>query len=104
MNTTQSFRSSLTYLVVFRHNPALREEELCVGLDLVRCESLQSLDQHTVSRLLRRNYSLLLSMAPLSHNLRQASTSNANFYLSQFYIWIRMNLHSIRPLDRGIQN
>ena len=41
-----------------------------MGLDLVRCESLQSLDQSTVSRLLRRNYSLLVSMAPLSHNLR----------------------------------
>ena len=41
-----------------------------MGLDLVRCESLQSLDQSTVSRLLRRNYSLLVSMAPLSHILR----------------------------------
>lgn len=40
------------------------------GLDLVRCESLQSLEQSTVSRLLNKNYSLIVCMAPLSHQLR----------------------------------
>eukprot|EP00092_Neocalanus_flemingeri_P039558 GFUD01043074.1.p1 GENE.GFUD01043074.1~~GFUD01043074.1.p1 ORF type:complete len:840 (+),score=271.04 GFUD01043074.1:108-2627(+) len=49
-----------------RSNPSL----LCLGLDLVRCESLQSLDQSTLSRLLHKNYSLLVCMAPLTHQLR----------------------------------
>jgi len=49
-----------------RSNPSL----LCLGLDLVRCESLQSLDQNTLSRLLMKNYSLLVCMAPLTHQLR----------------------------------
>jgi len=49
-----------------RSNPSL----LCLGLDLVRCESLQSLDQNTLSRLLHKNYSLLVCMAPLTHQLR----------------------------------
>jgi len=43
---------------------------LSQGLDLVRCESLQSLDQNTVGRLLQKNYSLIVCMAPLSHQLR----------------------------------
>jgi hypothetical protein len=70
MKTQRYIRLSDMFYFCCRQNPLLREEELCVGLDLVRCESLQSLDQSTVSRLLRRNYSLLVSMAPLSHNLR----------------------------------
>jgi len=49
-----------------RSNPNL----FCLGLDLVRCESLQSLDQSTLSRLLQKNYSLLVCMAPLTHQLR----------------------------------
>ena len=35
---------------------------LCLGLDLIRCESLQSLDPSTATRLLNKNYSLLVSM------------------------------------------
>ena len=57
-------------ILSLRNNPALKEVDLCLGLDLVRVESLQSLDQGTVSRLLRKNYSLLVSMAPLTHELR----------------------------------
>jgi len=53
-----------------RNNASLKSADLCLGLDLVRVESLQSLDPSTVSRLLRKNYSLLVSMAPLSHELR----------------------------------
>ena len=49
---------------------ALKEQDLCLGLDLVRCESLQSLDSETVGRLLAKNYSLLVCTAPLSHQLR----------------------------------
>ena len=38
---------------------AAGEEEaadMCLGLDLIRCESLQSLDPSTASRLLNKNY------------------------------------------------
>ena len=31
--------------------------DLCLGVDLIRCESLQSLDPSTASRLLNKNYS-----------------------------------------------
>ena len=40
----------------------------------MRCESLQSLDQSTTARLLHKNYSLLVCMAPLTHQLRSAHT------------------------------
>ena len=32
-------------------------QDLCLGLDLIRCESLQSLDPGTASKLLNKNYS-----------------------------------------------
>ena len=35
---------------------------------------MQSLDQNTVSRLLQKNYSLLVSMAPLAHELRSLTS------------------------------
>lgn len=42
-----------------RSNQSLKSddgEEMCLPLDLLRCESLQSLDPNTVSRLLSKNY------------------------------------------------
>jgi len=57
-------------ILQLRNNVSLKDYDLCLGLDLVRVESLQSLDQETVSRLLQKNYSLLVSMAPLTHELR----------------------------------
>jgi len=48
----------------------LREHDLCLGLDLVRCESLESLNPASLSRLLNKNYSLVVCMAPISHQLR----------------------------------
>jgi len=53
-------------IACLRGNPSLQSP----GLDLVRCESLQSLDQSTLARLLHKNYSLLVCMAPLTHQLR----------------------------------
>lgn len=53
----------------FEHALVLRATVLALrhrGLDLVRCESLHSLDSSTCTRLLNKNYSLLVSMAPLS--------------------------------------
>ena len=39
-------------------------------LDLLRCESLNSLDPATCDRVLRKNYTALISMAPVSKNVR----------------------------------
>ena len=68
-------------ILFLRHNDAFKESNLkvgtsnndsskvdsgnnnlCLGLDLIRCESLQSLDPSTATRLLNKNYSLLVSM------------------------------------------
>ncbi|XP_014254645.1 protein FAM91A1 [Cimex lectularius] len=53
----------------FEHALILRSTIIALrhqGLDLVRCESLQSLDNDMCNRLLNKNYGLLVSMAPLS--------------------------------------
>lgn len=42
-------------ILFLRHN-AQMEEDLCLPVDLVRCESLQSLDPAICSRLLSKNY------------------------------------------------
>ena len=46
------------------------------GLDLIRVESLQSLDAEIYSRLMRKNYHLLVAMAPLSLDIRSASVES----------------------------
>lgn len=45
-----------------------------LGLDLVRCESLQNLDRDTCARLLHKNYALLVSMAPLTNEVRPVTS------------------------------
>jgi hypothetical protein len=40
--------------MMLENNPS---ESLCLGLDLIRCESLQGLDPATARRLLSKNYS-----------------------------------------------
>lgn len=68
-----TLRSTIAFL---RHN-----RDLCpdmagsgLGLDLLRCESLQSLDHATCARLLNKNYALLVSMAPLSNEIRPVAS------------------------------
>ncbi|XP_012942725.1 protein FAM91A1 [Aplysia californica] len=64
-----------------RHNRELTEEiegaavPSGQGIDLLRCESLLGLDPETRSRVLNKNYSLLVSMAPLSKEIRPVSSS-----------------------------
>lgn len=43
------------------------------GLDLIRVESLQSLNPEIYSRLMRKNYHLLVAMAPLNLEIRSGS-------------------------------
>ncbi|RUS75324.1 hypothetical protein EGW08_016913 [Elysia chlorotica] len=58
-----------------RHNRELSEDgETGQGIDLLRCESLLGLDPETRSRVLNKNYSLLVSMAPLSKEIRPVSS------------------------------
>ncbi|XP_048759028.2 protein FAM91A1-like [Ostrea edulis] len=45
-----------------------------LAVDLIRCESLLGLDSATRARVLNRNYSLLVSMAPLSYEIRPVSS------------------------------
>ncbi|OWA55200.1 Protein FAM91A1 [Hypsibius exemplaris] len=69
---------NLRKLVRFlRHNPALAVENPLstepsggLGVDLLRCESLRGLDQASLNRVLKKNYSLLLSLAPMSNEAR----------------------------------
>ncbi|XP_067677224.1 protein FAM91A1-like [Haliotis asinina] len=60
-----------------RHNKILCEDPDSVngqGIDLLRCESLLSLEPATRARVLNKNYSLLVSMAPLSNEIRPVSS------------------------------
>lgn len=45
------YNSNMKNLLGSDHNSAS-----CLGLDLIRCESLQSLDHSTCTRLLKKNY------------------------------------------------
>ncbi|KAK9686379.1 FAM91 C-terminus [Popillia japonica] len=64
----------------FEHAVLLRSTVLSLrklnspGLDLVRLESLHSLDEATCQRLLQKKYKLLVSMAPLSKEVRPISS------------------------------
>ncbi|XP_055337121.1 protein FAM91A1-like [Paramacrobiotus metropolitanus] len=60
-----------------RHNPALHIGDPVygdvgngLGLDLLRCESLRGLDKASLNRVLKKNYSLLVSLAPMSNEAR----------------------------------
>ncbi|XP_007488352.1 protein FAM91A1 isoform X2 [Monodelphis domestica] len=73
-----TLRNTILFL---RHNKDLvtqtaQPEQLNYGfpLDLLRCESLLGLDPATCSRVLNKNYSLLVSMAPLTNEIRPISS------------------------------
>ncbi|KAK3090617.1 hypothetical protein FSP39_013167 [Pinctada imbricata] len=60
-----------------RYNKDLKldtDSGLGLAVDLIRCESLLGLDAATRARVLNRNYSLLVSMAPLSYEIRPVSS------------------------------
>ncbi|XP_053571311.1 protein FAM91A1 isoform X2 [Bombina bombina] len=70
-----TLRNTILFL---RHNRDLlvQPEQANAGLplDLLRCESLLGLDPATCSRVLNKNYSLLVSMAPLTNEIRPISS------------------------------
>eukprot|EP00053_Salpingoeca_punica_P017406 m.167681 g.167681 ORF g.167681 m.167681 type:complete len:749 (+) comp17200_c0_seq1:325-2571(+) len=51
------------------------DEENGLALDLLRCESLSSLDSATCHRVLKRNYAFLVSMTPLTKDVRSVVSS-----------------------------
>ncbi|XP_032220338.2 protein FAM91A1 [Nematostella vectensis] len=67
-----TLRNTILFL---RYNRTLgTDSTLPIGLDLLRCESLNGLDAAACSRVLQKNYSLLVSMAPLSHEIRPVTS------------------------------
>jgi hypothetical protein len=58
-----TLRNTLKFL---RYNPALRVQGCDGGVDLLRCERLNSLDHAAKLRILSGSYALLISMAPIS--------------------------------------
>ncbi|KAG8570177.1 hypothetical protein GDO81_011132 [Engystomops pustulosus] len=70
-----TLRNTILFL---RHNKELialpEQSSAGLPLDLLRCESLLGLDPATCSRVLNKNYSLLVSMAPLTNEIRPISS------------------------------
>uniref|UniRef100_A0AAY4CKR9 Protein FAM91A1 n=1 Tax=Denticeps clupeoides TaxID=299321 RepID=A0AAY4CKR9_9TELE len=65
-----TLRNTILFL---RYNKELTSDQ-SLPLDLLRCESLLGLDPATCSRVLNKNYKLLVSMAPLSNEIRPISS------------------------------
>uniref|UniRef100_A0A8D3CDL9 Family with sequence similarity 91 member A1 n=1 Tax=Scophthalmus maximus TaxID=52904 RepID=A0A8D3CDL9_SCOMX len=67
-------------ILFLRYNKELSQDQgpdipnIGFPLDMLRCESLLGLDQATCSRVLNKNYKLLVSMAPLSNEIRPISS------------------------------
>jgi len=60
-------------IMFLRNNKELLSDEEngnALGLDLLRCESMNSLEPAACARILNKRYSLLISMAPLSNEIR----------------------------------
>ncbi|XP_078542923.1 protein FAM91A1 [Lissotriton helveticus] len=70
-----TLRNTILFL---RHNKDLvalpEQTNNGLPLDLLRCESLLGLDPATCSRVLNKNYALLVSMAPLTNEIRPISS------------------------------
>ncbi|XP_067934603.1 protein FAM91A1-like [Watersipora subatra] len=62
-------------VLFLRHNDNLTTSSgNKLGLDLIRCESLLGLNPQVCRRLLNKNYEILMSMAPLSNEIRSVSS------------------------------
>uniref|UniRef100_A0AAY4CMV4 Protein FAM91A1 n=1 Tax=Denticeps clupeoides TaxID=299321 RepID=A0AAY4CMV4_9TELE len=78
-----TLRNTILFL---RYNKELTSDQspdipnIGLPLDLLRCESLLGLDPATCSRVLNKNYKLLVSMAPLSNEIRPISSCTPQAY------------------------
>ena len=66
LKTTIQFLRYNKQLNIFTGQKPESIDEEPLGLDLLRCESLAGLDDESKQRILAKNYSILISMAPLS--------------------------------------
>ncbi|RWS09884.1 FAM91A1-like protein [Dinothrombium tinctorium] len=87
-----------------RYNPQLINEKdeskrKGLGLDLIRCESLRNLDSNTCQRLLEKNYSVLISVAPLSNETRPIKSNSLPHFgppsANINSIWFKMYLYHL---------
>ncbi|XP_022089534.1 protein FAM91A1-like isoform X2 [Acanthaster planci] len=70
-----TLKNTITFLRYNKNiSPDLERYGSGLGIDLLRCESLLGLDPATCSRVLQKNYELLVSMAPLSNEIRPVSS------------------------------
>ncbi|KAF5273065.1 hypothetical protein FQR65_LT04807 [Abscondita terminalis] len=67
-------RRYFDHAVILRSTVMALRKLSSAGLDLVRLESLHSLDEATYTRLLQKKYKLLVCMAPLSREVRPVSS------------------------------
>ncbi|CAG9815575.1 unnamed protein product [Phaedon cochleariae] len=67
-------RRFFDHAVILRSTVLALRKLPSLGLDLVRLESLHSLDEPTCLRLLQKKYKLLVSMAPLSREVRPVTS------------------------------
>ncbi|KAK4882938.1 hypothetical protein RN001_006257 [Aquatica leii] len=67
-------RRYFDHAVILRSTVMALRKLSTAGLDLVRLESLHSLDEATYTRLLQKKYKLLVCMAPLSREVRPVSS------------------------------
>ncbi|AWP21683.1 putative protein FAM91A1 [Scophthalmus maximus] len=92
-------------ILFLRYNKELSQDQgpdipnIGFPLDMLRCESLLGLDQATCSRVLNKNYKLLVSMAPLSNEIRPISSctpqSTGNVFLV-CSVWLCLPFCSVR--------
>ena len=75
-----------------------------IGVDLLRCESLAGLDDESKQRILAKNYSILISMAPISSpgdsNNSPPITCDAPFHFGPAIpeinsVWFKMYLYKL---------
>ncbi|KAJ7374980.1 hypothetical protein OS493_001707 [Desmophyllum pertusum] len=69
-----TLRDTILFLRYNRNLGVEPDQVPAKGLDLLRCESLNSLDSAACGRVLQKNYSLLVSMAPLSNEIRPVTS------------------------------
>lgn len=55
---------------------SLEGENQRIGLDLIRVESLSNLDTESCERFLKKNYQLIISVAPLAQNIKFNATAS----------------------------
>uniref|UniRef100_A0A8C1FN26 Family with sequence similarity 91 member A1 n=1 Tax=Cyprinus carpio carpio TaxID=630221 RepID=A0A8C1FN26_CYPCA len=90
-----TLRNTILFL---RYNKDLTPDQ-GLPLDLLRCESLLGLDPATCSRVLNKNYKLLVSMAPLSNEIRPISSCTPQHIGPAIpevsSIWFKLYLYSV---------